>query len=323
MKTILFLLFALPLMALELPVEKEVDRLRMSIGENSGNGEPTLLAACAFGYAACGNAARAEECASEIRKRFSSSQALKLLEPGAVTMPCQHCYGIPVRCAKCNGEGKRVMMVGSAPVKCLSCNGTGIVKTNCKACKDTNRDPMSKVACSRLFRRIGDDRNLGIFLESEIYIKYLVTSINMAKSRMRVAVRIAGLVGRQGSGGVIVLPTEMLWKDGVIESDSLVFIEMTKQVSDGTSVSLVAFKNGIHEYVDSYGNVHAIDRYITSPWIGCLEQLSKKSLDTVRGIQRSVYDKIKAKAEKKWPDDYRMQKHVIDEEIEAYKHLHE
>lgn len=323
MNRMLCLLLVLPVMAVDMPDRGEVDRLRAGIGERSGNGEPTLLAACAFGYAACGDAAKAEECAAEIRKRFPSSQALKLLEPGFVTTPCPHCYGIPVRCARCDGKGELVTMVGSKPVKCIICNGSGLVKPNCKVCKDTNSDPMSKEACAKLFLCIVADKGFGIALESESYIKYLMTSINLAKRRMRIAVRITGSVVRQGSGGMIVRPAELLWKDGAVETGSLVFIETPERVSDGSSVSLVAFGDGTHEYADSYGNVRVIDRYLTSHWDGALKPYSMMPADTtVRGIPKSVYEKIRSKAEREWPDNFSMQKYVIGKEIEAYKDLH-
>lgn len=117
MRRILYLSLVLPVMAVDMPDRGEVDRLWAGIGERSGNGEPTLLAACAFGYAACGDAAKAEECAAEIRKRFPASQARKLIEPGVVAMPCRHCCGVPVRCARCDGKGELVTMAGSKPVK--------------------------------------------------------------------------------------------------------------------------------------------------------------------------------------------------------------
>ena len=314
----------------ETPAQRDVDRVRSLAGLHAGNGETALLAACAFGYAACGAAGKAGECMSELRKRYPSSPVLELIEPGFLAMPCAACYGLPVTCSRCDGNGEIEMMAGSKPVRCIVCGGSGIVRAGCKVCKDTNRDPMSKEACGLLYQSIiADFENMringaGFVMESRVFVDRLTSSVNLARLRMEKATRLRGRVAQKLANGALVRLSEKTNRDRIASSDELVFVSGADRFSSDYRFTRIAFINGMYDYQSVNGDETSVDAYILFPWDGLLVplQAEREKQETVMGIPRAVYAKIKAKAQDEWPDDFSMQKYRIEREVRSYKALH-
>lgn len=318
---LLIVMSACAALSVEMPTEQEVQRSLEDSRARVGDGEPTLLAACSFGFAACGSAAKANACADDLRKRYPSTPVLKLLTPGSLSMPCADCYGLPMGCQRCEGKGELVTMVGSKPVRCVVCAGSGIVKAGCKTCKDTNRDPLSKEACARLFWCITADEHLGIVLESKAYIETLALAVDCARFRAGHAFRIRGLVYQSLPEGQIVRLEELTDSVGQSQDNSLVFISTAAGLSSNTRFCRFAFRDGTYSHVAKYGDLMTIDRYLLSPWYGLLKAQPVMEHETVMGVPRSVYDQIKNRAEHDWPNDYGMQKFRITQELNNYKAL--
>lgn len=315
--------------------ETEVDYIRSTCPARKGSGEDLLLAACAFGYADAGCPKKANECIAEIRSQYTNSPVLKMLEPEFLKMPCSVCLGFKKTCERCGGCGSVEAMKGSAPVKCLVCRGTGKVNTPCETCKSSGVDPMSKLACSILYSKIPEKMNgpLKMMFDSRNliaqYVDFLILGVSAARARMDAAVIIKGEMFQAfRNGGGLVNLSGITYSDGThADVHNNILVSTRDEIAEGSAITRFAYKDGVWEYTTVKGEDVTVDRYLLSPWQGLLQQETDKPKKppektvSVMGIPKSVFDRIRREAERKWPDEYGMQKWQIENEVRDYKAL--
>jgi hypothetical protein len=94
-------------------------------------------------------------------------------------------------------------------------------------------------------------------------------------------------------------------------------------------VSVVRIASGLVEYIQEINIFSSSPDPIVRIHIRDIASMKFKWPDSVRtgtasvrGVPADVYQVIKAKAEREWPNDFEMQKYIIDKQMEAYRQLH-